>query len=794
MSGSRKCLGFFISASFAIGGCNVFVTSQAAHLKSSNYVQPRSSTTSLARFLSATKMEQYIKEGIKKATTDASTYAGWYPPAAVGPTNTGVTPGVASGGSSTSQQTLVFSTTNLQEAGVDESDLLKSDGTHAYVAVVNTNLPIPLMAGAVAPGTGPSGAGGGVATGGTVVIGPPIPGTPSDDAAFLARYANSIRVMNVSAAPPSASEISVIRPADQGFYIRDFFLLTQRANGLPDMLAVTATTSGSPYAYWFSPWYWGASSTGVYLVNVADPANPTSTKKITFDGNIISSRRIGETIYVVSRFMPSIPGYQIYPATATDVSNNAALLNAATLPDLLPSLSIDGVKVGPLVSADNCYLPPTPDDNIATPTIITITAINMQTPDSPASACIIGDSETVYASTDSIYLATTRYQYSPAPLPGGSGSGTTTGVGTGTVTSISVGGGTTTPPVTVAAPTIIAVYPSPDVSTDVHKFKLDSSPPSYCCSGNVAGHLGWEQDKKSFRMGEQNGYLRIATSVGQTWDSTASTLLTVLGETPSNGTTALGQVAQLPNPARPEPLGKTGEQLYAARFVGNRAYLVTFLLTDPLYIIDLSNPADPYIAGQLQTAGFSDYLQLVGDNFLLGIGKDATPDATGAFGDGRGAWYQGLKLSLFDITDPANPREAGKVVIGKRGTDSDALVDHRAITYLPAAGNNPARLAIPVMLNDTVPTYSGFDPSQPWAYYDWTNTGLYLFEMNTTSGGTISQLGKLITQTPSATTTYDWADGNSRSLIVNDSVHFVKGGRVWSGSWSATPYRPVRSN
>ncbi|MBI3581921.1 MAG: hypothetical protein HY098_07605 [Nitrospinae bacterium] len=95
MSRSRKCFSFFVSASFAIGGCNVFVHSPRAQPKSSDYVQTRSSPKSLARFLSATTMEQYIKEGIKKAAADASSYAGWYPASSV-PTASGT--GATSGG------------------------------------------------------------------------------------------------------------------------------------------------------------------------------------------------------------------------------------------------------------------------------------------------------------------------------------------------------------------------------------------------------------------------------------------------------------------------------------------------------------------------------------------------------------------------------------------------------------------------------------------------------------------------------------------------------------------------
>ena len=149
--------------------------------------------------------------------------------------------------------------------------------------------------------------------------------------------------------------------------------------------------------------------------------------------------------------------------------------------------------------------------------------------------------------------------------------------------------------------------------------------------------------------------------------------LTILKESAG----ALAVVGELPNAARPEPLGKPGEQLYASRFIGNRGYLVTYRLTDPLYVLDLSDPADPKVAGELEVDGYSDYLFPLSENLLLGVGKDAISD--GASGDGRFAWYQGVKVSLIDVSDPARPREAARSIIGRRGTDATVLRDHHGI-------------------------------------------------------------------------------------------------------------------
>ena len=258
-------------------------------------------------------------------------------------------------------------------------------------------------------------------------------------------------------------------------------------------------------------------------------------------------------------------------------------------------------------------------------------------------------------------------------------------------------------------------------------------------------------------------------------------MLTVLKESETAGEGRLVEVSRLPNDVHPEPIGKPGERLYAARFLGDRAYLVTFRVTDPLYVIDLKDPADPYIAGELKISGYSDYLQPVGENMLLGIGKDAVPDTgTGGWGDGRGAWYQGVKLSLFDVQYPANPKEVNSMVIGKRGTDSDALIDHHAFAYIPPLNGKPARLALPVRLHDTANEYLS---GNPWDYYDWTHTALYLFDIAVQGEIGITLSGQLIAEERSADKIYEYGYGYDRALIINDCTDFIHKGKDWSALW-----------
>ena len=139
------------------------------------------------------------------------------------------------------------------------------------------------------------------------------------------------------------------------------------------------------------------------------------------------------------------------------------------------------------------------------------------------------------------------------------------------------------------------------------------------------------------------------------------------------------------------------EAVYAVRLIGNRGYVVTFKKIDPLFVLDLSDPENPKKVGELEVPGFSTYLTPIDEKTLLAIGKDV--DDQGSF-----AWFGGLKLSLFDVSEPAAPRLIDSVTIGERGTDSEALTDHRAFNYFP----NRGILALPVDLVTAGPDEDGW--------------------------------------------------------------------------------------
>jgi len=253
-------------------------------------------------------------------------------------------------------------------------------------------------------------------------------------------------------------------------------------------------------------------------------------------------------------------------------------------------------------------------------------------------------------------------------------------------------------------------------NTEAHRFALDGSF-TYKGQVSVPGHV-----LNQFSMDEYNGYFRIATTSGNTWDSknpSSNNVYVIDG-----GMKVVGRL---------EGLAK-GESIYSARFMGNRGYLVTFKKIDPLFVVDLSVPTDPKVLGQLKVPGYSDYLHPYDETHLIGLGKDAAA-AEGANRDF--AWYQGVKLSLFDVSDVSHPKEVAKYEIGDRGTDSYALQDHKAFLFSKEKG----LLAIPVLLAriDPLKYPKGVEAS---AYGDYVFQGEYVFDVSLDRGfvlrGTVS--------------------------------------------------------
>jgi len=257
--------------------------------------------------------------------------------------------------------------------------------------------------------------------------------------------------------------------------------------------------------------------------------------------------------------------------------------------------------------------------------------------------------------------------------------------------------------------------PATSEKTEIHRIRITNGEIKYEASGIVPGRV-----LNQFSMDEYNGYFRIATTTGflarNINEATTSNHVYVL-DTNLNITGKIEDIAQ-------------DETIYSARFMDERCYLVTFKKVDPFFVIDLSSPANPQILGKLKIPGYSNYLHPYDKNHVIGIGKETVEAEEGDF-----AWYQGIKISLFDVSDVENPIEVDKYVIGHRGTDSPVLQDHKALLF----DKKRNLLAIPVLVAEIDPNkYSGKVPSSAYGEYVWQ--GAYVFSI--TENG-ISLRGKV---------------------------------------------------
>lgn len=644
----------------------------------------------LQRVRSETELEAYLKQGL--IATYGSGSAFLYGPGLPGG---GVTSPPSPGG------TLPLSQTNVQEAGVDEEDRIKSDGHHLFVLSNYQSLREP----------------------------PPGP---------VGR--NLVRVVELDAGQPSASAV-----VDFDVEIDE----AQRAEGLylraeASQLIVTASSSDIGWGYWYSPLAWIGAQSTVASVDVNDPALPEQTATLELEGEIISSRRIGDFLYLATRFQPHIQGLQPFQPGSPESVDAIDRIESAQLDDLVPSYrSTANPESRALVRPSDCYLP-TPEAPIVAADLISLVAIDLDTMEVASSKCFVGATETLYVSPVSIYVASTRYEYSL--IVGDDGVPWTD-------------------------------YGQPQVETDLHKFSLTSGLISYRASGVVDGNLGWNILRKPFRLSESGDDLRVITYTDELTEDRSPVAITVLRDT---GDDELVVLSRLPNAQRPDPIGKPGELLYATRFVGDRAYLVTFLITDPLYVIDLSEPEDPFVAGELEITGYSDYLHPIEGDYVLGIGKDAIPDPSGDF---RGAWYQGIKVSLYDVSDPTSPFETDAVILGKRGSEAPILQDHRALTFLRPEGSNP-RVAIGAKVHERLAPGT---PVYPWTYFSWSHSGLHLFEIDT-AAGRILRRGEMRVEkyelTPGGANEWPRVHDGDRSVLAGDAIFYVHGDDVYTSLWS----------
>ena len=242
-------------------------------------------------------------------------------------------------------------------------------------------------------------------------------------------------------------------------------------------------------------------------------------------------------------------------------------------------------------------------------------------------------------------------------------------------------------------------------STRIYRFHIEGSEIESVADGEVPGYL-----LNQFSMDEHEGYFRVATTrshVAGSWGQTSSQNNAYILDMDLN---TIGRLEGL----------APGERIHSARFMGDRCYLVTFRKVDPLFVIDLENPYSPEVLGKLKIPGYSDYLHPYDENHIIGVGKETVPAEEGDF-----SWYQGVKISLFDVSDVENPKEIDKYEIGDRGTESPVLRDHKAFLF----DESRNLLVLPVLVAE-IDEEKYPDGGSPNTHGEYVFQGAYVFNIS----------------------------------------------------------------
>lgn len=289
--------------------------------------------------------------------------------------------------------------------------------------------------------------------------------------------------------------------------------------------------------------------------------------------------------------------------------------------------------------------------------------------------------------------------------------------------------------------------------TTVQKISVEGKDISVKASGNVPG-----VPLNQFSMDEYEGYFRIATTNSQWNTERSANHVYVLGSDMS----VVGKLEDL----------APGERIYSARFMGDRLYLVTFRNIDPLFVIDLADPAQPSVLGKLKIPGYSDYLHPYDETHIIGIGKETEEDKENDI-----AWQQGLKLALFDVSDVEHPKELAKYTIGDRGSDSYALHDHKAFLF----SKEKSLLVIPVTVAeiDESKYPNGIDSR---AYGDYVFQGAYVFRLTVEDGfglqGKITHVDDPEKFVKSGHYWFDNGENVMRSLYIGNTLYTISLGKI----------------
>lgn len=533
-----------------------------------------------------------------------------------------------------------YSLTNNQVSGVDEGDIIKTDGTYVYALVYN-DLYI-------------------------------IKAAPAAEAQVLSKITFKSRPANLYI---SGDRLAVFGADDQ-IYTTKMYESFRRRN---------------PFSF-------------LKVFDISDKKSPALVRDLEFEGSYTDSRLIGDYLYFIT-------------------SNYSYLQeNEPLLPRVIDQGQVISEKCD--ISGNRCYAPPVYyfDASYDSYNFLSVNSVNLKDNGEALSGQVylLNSANSIYVSPENIYLTYTKYldQYELAQtLKRGLVYDRLNASEKEKITKIEAAEAFLLNKYEKRSKVaqIIDNYvnslkeaEAKSFETDfqaklqqkytelakemeqtlIYKIGINKGQLEYKAKGSVIGQV-----LNQFSLDEYKGNLRIATTKSQLWMPYQATQES--SESYSNIYVLDGDLKVL---SGLENLATT-ERIYAARFLGDRAYIVTYRQTDPIFVIGLADPQNPKVLASLKIPGFSTYIHPYDEtgNKIIGIGKSTEESADGS------VKVKGLKLSLFDFTDLSKPKETDSYLIGGVNSDSIALYDHKAFLF----SLNKDLLVLPAAVYSEAPETSG---------------------------------------------------------------------------------------
>lgn len=524
-----------------------------------------------------------------------------------------------------------YSKTNVQVEGVDEADIVKTDGKYIY-------------------------------------------------------YITSNKLVIVNTQDSSNLEIiSEIKYEEENFYPSELYIyqnklivIGQKRNNYYNKLIAVDTIYPTS----------NQELTIAKVYDIEDKSSPILKRQVEIDGSYLSSRMIGEDIYFITN--KYISPYLIKNKELDEINED----------EFKPKYKDSAIneKENFIEYKDIYYFPDSEDTSY-----LIIAGFNVNNDEKANINTYLGAGTDIYSSENNLYIARVKHEYKDSKLYG--------------------------------------YYDNYDLNTYIYKFKLENSKAIYENAGSVPGEV-----LNQFSMDEKDGYFRIATTDSKNWNS----------ETNTNNLYVLDE--DLKTIGKVEGLAK-GEKIYSVRFIGNRAYMVTFVQTDPLFVIDLSEPTNPTVLGELKIPGYSKYLHPYDENHIIGFGENTKTNEYG------GVVTDGMKMALFDVSNPNKPKELYSVDIGDKGTYSEILNNHKSLLF----SKEKNIIAFPISISEEAGEYKTKLKFQGAIVY-----GLDL-ENGFNLKGTIAHM-----QIDNGYSNYDYTKAVERIIYINDSLYTLSKGIIKS--------------